>query len=148
MLKIIKYLHTHTHTYKKTHFPTECTVLQVLAASHSESVLDNCGLRFYHFKVCMLRAPHSITLFAAFSQSWLPHTTNCSSSPTYQAANLSDPVLQILPLVTKRLITSEREDLLCIPSPLVPYLVTSGSCCEQCGKLHWVAPSVWSTTTT
>lgn len=51
----------------KTHFPTECTVLQVLAAFQSGTVLHNCDPKFYHFK--RVQIPHSITLFAAFSQS-------------------------------------------------------------------------------
>lgn len=38
------------------------------------------------------------------------------------AANLSNPVVQILPPVRiLPLITSEGEDLICILSPLVPY---------------------------
>lgn len=41
----------------KTHFPTECTVLQVLAIFHSGTVLHNCGPKFYHFKVG-INSPH------------------------------------------------------------------------------------------
>lgn len=60
------------------------------------------------------------------------------------AANLSNPVVQILPPVRiLPLITSEGEDLTHLHpvtfgalSDVLALMATSGCCCEQCSKLH------------
>lgn len=54
---------------------------KVLAASHSESVLGNCDLGFYHFKVCMLLRVPTESPFSLPSPNPAFHTQKIASPP-------------------------------------------------------------------